>query len=61
MCEMSVDDGEQRCEQNTVDRNRCGDWNDRAETWVWNKMKNDHKFENWVQNELTDGHNSWNN
>ena len=34
MCELSVDDGQQRGEQNAVDRNRRDDWNDRAETWV---------------------------
>ena len=31
MCELSVDDGEQRSEQNEGDRNRCDDWKDRAE------------------------------
>ena len=46
-CEMSVIDGEQQSEQNDGDRYLCDDWNDRAE--------------NWVQNELTDGHKSWNN
>ena len=56
VCELSVDDGEQRSEQNEVDRNRCDDWNDRAETWVQNEMTNGHKFENWVQNEMTNGH-----
>ena len=33
MCELSVDDGEQQSEPDGVDRNRCADWNDRAETW----------------------------
>ena len=42
MCEVSVDDGEQRSEQNEGDTNRCDDRNDKAE--------------NWVQNEMTDGH-----
>ena len=42
MCEVSVDDGEQRSEQNEGDRNRCDDRNNKAE--------------NWVQNEMTDGH-----
>ena len=61
MCELSVDGGEQQSEQNEVDRNRCDDWNDRAETWVQNEMTNGHIIESWGQNELTDGHKSWNN
>ena len=63
MCEFSVDGGEQENEQGEVDRNRCDDWNDRAEMWVQNEVTNGHKIENWaqnienwVQNELTDGH-----
>ena len=54
MCELSVD-WKQRSEQNERDRNRCDDWNDRAELWVQNEMTNGHKIENWVQNEMTNG------
>ena len=43
MCELSVDDGEQRSDE--VGRNRIDDWNDRAEHWVQNEVMNDHKFE----------------
>ena len=65
MCELSVDDGEQRSEQNEVHRNRCDDWNDRAETWARNELTNGHKSWNntswytttWIQNKLTGGHN----
>ena len=42
--------------KNEVDRNRCDDWNDRAEKWVQNEMTNDHKIESKVQNEMTDGY-----
>ena len=47
MCELSVNDGKQQREHNDGDSNLRDDWND--------------KTENWVQNELTDGHTSWNN
>ena len=56
MCELSVDDGKQRSEQNERDRNRCDDWHDRAELGVQNEMTNGQKIENWVQNEMTNGH-----
>ena len=59
MCEMSVDDEEQQSEQSEVDRTRCDDWNDRAETCFQNEMTNGHKIENWIQSKLMDGHNSW--
>ena len=45
---------EQRNEQNEVDRNRCDDWNDRAEKWVQNEMTDGYEIE------LTDSHKSWN-
>ena len=38
---------EQQSEQNEGDRNLCDDCNE--------------KIENWVQNEIADGHKSWNN
>ena len=47
MCELSVDDKGQQSEQNDGDRNRRDNWNNMAK--------------NWDQNELTDGHKSWNN
>ena len=55
-CELSVDDGEPQNEQDEVYRNRCDDWNDRAEAWVQNEMTDGHTIENWVQNEMTNGH-----
>ena len=61
MCELSVADGGQRCEQNEGDRDLCDDWNDRTENCVQNEMTSGHKTQNWVQNELTDDIKSWNN
>ena len=61
MCELSVDDREQQSGQYEVDRNRCDDWNDRAENWAQNEITNGHQIENWVQDELTDGDKSWKN
>ena len=74
MCELSADGEGQQSEQNDGDRNRCDDWNNRAENWIQNEMMgcrkiengvqhemmNDHKIENRFQMELTDGHKSWN-
>ena len=44
VCELSVDDGEQQSEQIEGDRNRCDNGNDRAENWVQNEMTNGHKI-----------------
>ena len=49
MCELSVNVCEQQIEQNDGDRNRYDDWNNRAENWFENEMKNDHKIENRFQ------------
>ena len=46
MCELSVDEGEQRNEQSEVDRSQSDDWNDRAEKWVQSEVTNAHRAEN---------------